>query len=327
MTTDERIEDLEKGLASARRLGRWLPTCAAVCLGLIFTWVFFAQPGPLGTAQAEGPANPYEAENTKLLAEFNLLKRENERLRKELDEAKKDKTAAAPTDAQGQPASQPANAQAQAVDETAKVIRANSFILKDENDKVRAVLSMEAGGRRLGLFNAAGKKLAFLEVTEKTGPVLTFIDAAGRQVWSTANATPSPASEVPSKGGPMAPAPPGPVAPAPAEPRQCPTCNGTGVLGQCPYCEGTGHELWPSSLSDGRSPAERVMPRKCDRCGGTGMKPCFRCGGPPQPATMQCPKCKGTGIIGNAGAGQKLCYYCQGTGKVKLPPQPLQPRR
>ena len=192
MTTDERIENREKGLAAARRLNRWLPACAAVCLGLIFAWVFFAQPGPLGTAQASGPANPYEAENTKLQADFNLLKRENERLRKELDEAKKDK-AAAPTDAQGPPTPQPATAQAQAVDVTAKVIRANSFILKDENDKVRAVLSMEAGGRRLGLFNATGKELAFLEVTEKTGPVLTFMDAAGRQVWSTANATPSPA--------------------------------------------------------------------------------------------------------------------------------------
>ena len=123
MTTDERIEDLERGLASARRLNRRLPTSAAVCLGLIFTWVFFAQPGPLGTAQASGPANPYEAENTKLQADFNLLKRENERLRKELDEAKKDKSPAAPTDAQGPSTPQPVATQPPSPDEPPATVR------------------------------------------------------------------------------------------------------------------------------------------------------------------------------------------------------------
>ena len=146
MTTEERLENLERELARAKRRNRRLLMCAAVCLGLIFTWGFFAQPGRLGKAQASGPANPYEAENTKLQAEFNLLKREKERLLKELDEAKKDKSAAAPTDAQGPSAPQPATAQVQAVDVTAKVIRANSFILKDENDKVRAVLDVIKGG-------------------------------------------------------------------------------------------------------------------------------------------------------------------------------------
>ena len=272
MTTDKRIENLERVLPSGKRRNCWVVIFAAVCLGLIFTWVFFAQPGPLGTAQAAGPANPYEAENTKLQAEANLLKRENERLRKELDEAKKDKSAAAPTDTRGPSTPQPASAQAGAVDATAKVVLANSFILKDENDKVRAVLNMETGGRRLGLFNAAGKELAFLELTEKTGPVLTFVDAAGRQVWSSTDPTASAASSVSPKGIP-------PV-PAPAEPQQCPTCKGTGVLGKCVYCEGTGSMLGSTWPDEGyRSPAQRMLPKQCSWCSGTGMKPCFRCDG------------------------------------------------
>ena len=79
----------------------------AVCLGMFFAWAFLAQPGLLGTAQASDPANPYEAEIVRLKAEVNLLKRENERLWKKLEEAKKDKSAAAPTDAQGPSAPQP----------------------------------------------------------------------------------------------------------------------------------------------------------------------------------------------------------------------------
>jgi hypothetical protein len=100
MTTEE--------LARVKRRNSRLLICAAVCLGMIFAWAFLAQPGLLGTAQASDPANPYEAEIARLQAEVNLLKRENERLRKELEEAKKDKSAAAPTDAQGPSAPQPA---------------------------------------------------------------------------------------------------------------------------------------------------------------------------------------------------------------------------
>jgi len=96
MTTEERLENLERELSRAKRRNRRLLICAAVCLGMIFAWAFLAQPGLLGTAQASDPVNPYEAEITRLQAEVNLLKRENERLRKELEEAKKDKSAAAP---------------------------------------------------------------------------------------------------------------------------------------------------------------------------------------------------------------------------------------
>jgi len=123
MTTEERLENLERELARAKRRNRWLLICAAVCLGLIFAWVLFAQPGLLGTAQASDPANPYEAEIARLQAEVNLLKRENDRLQKELDEAKKDKSAAAPTDAQEPSAPQPATAQPPDPDEPPTAIR------------------------------------------------------------------------------------------------------------------------------------------------------------------------------------------------------------
>jgi len=115
MTTEERLENLERELARAKRRTRWQVICAAVCLGMIFAWVFFAQPGLLGTAQAAEPTDPHEAWITRLQAEVNLLKRENERLQwenerlqQELDKAKKDKSAAAATEAQGPSAPQPA---------------------------------------------------------------------------------------------------------------------------------------------------------------------------------------------------------------------------
>ena len=130
MTTEERLENLERELARAKRRNRRLLICAAVCLGTIFAWVFFAQPGLLGTAQASDPANPNEDEITKLQteitrlqAEVNLLKRENERLRKELDEAKKDKSASAPTDAQGPSVPQPAATQTPGPDEPPTAVR------------------------------------------------------------------------------------------------------------------------------------------------------------------------------------------------------------
>jgi hypothetical protein len=50
MTTDQRIENLEKGLASARRFNRWLPTCA---VGLALGVWFLA--GTFGPTMAAAP--------------------------------------------------------------------------------------------------------------------------------------------------------------------------------------------------------------------------------------------------------------------------------
>ena len=43
MTTDERIENLEKGLASARRLNRWLLAGVGLALG---AWILAGTFGP-----------------------------------------------------------------------------------------------------------------------------------------------------------------------------------------------------------------------------------------------------------------------------------------
>jgi hypothetical protein len=238
---------------------------------LIFAWVFFAQPSRLGTAQASAPASPYESENVKLQADANLLKRENERLRYELDKAKKDTLVTTPTDAQGPSA--PTTALAQALGGTGKVVRANALIVEDENGKPRVMLGVLKGVPGMVVFDEKGMARVALGVDEN-GPGLTLADAAGRPVWSTANSNP-PASAVSSKGETKAP--------AKVEPPQCPTCKGTGVLGQCSACEGTGKALGPQVVfGELQSTARRVAAsngRECPECKGTGMKPCFRCGG------------------------------------------------
>jgi len=50
MTTDEHIENLEKGLATARRLNRWLLAAVGLALGV---WILA---GTLGLATAGAPA-------------------------------------------------------------------------------------------------------------------------------------------------------------------------------------------------------------------------------------------------------------------------------
>jgi len=50
MSTDERIENLEKGLATARRLNRWLLAAVGLALGV---WILA---GTLGLATAGAPA-------------------------------------------------------------------------------------------------------------------------------------------------------------------------------------------------------------------------------------------------------------------------------
>ncbi len=54
MTTDERLEKLERELTPAKRCNRHLLIGSAACLGTVFAWAFFAQPGRLVTAHAEG---------------------------------------------------------------------------------------------------------------------------------------------------------------------------------------------------------------------------------------------------------------------------------
>ena len=53
MTTDERIENLEKGLASARRFNRWLLAAVGLALGV---WILAGTFGPTMAAAPTGAA-------------------------------------------------------------------------------------------------------------------------------------------------------------------------------------------------------------------------------------------------------------------------------
>ncbi|MCX5656289.1 MAG: hypothetical protein NTY65_16760 [Planctomycetota bacterium] len=80
MTTDERIENLEKGLASARRLNRWLLAAVGLALGV---WILAGTFGPTmaaapagGGAVKEVRANRFvvEDENGKVRASLGMGK-------------------------------------------------------------------------------------------------------------------------------------------------------------------------------------------------------------------------------------------------------------
>jgi hypothetical protein len=72
-----------------------------------------------------------------------------------------------------------ATAQAQGANIGPKVIRANQFILKDENGKTRAVLSVSKEGPALVLFDETGKPRAGLDAG-KDGPGLVLADETGK---------------------------------------------------------------------------------------------------------------------------------------------------
>lgn len=66
MTTDERIENLEKGLASARRLNRWLLAAAGLALGV---WILA---GTLGPTTAVAPAGAAAASEPQGLPRYQI---------------------------------------------------------------------------------------------------------------------------------------------------------------------------------------------------------------------------------------------------------------
>jgi len=89
---------------------------------------------------------------------------------------------------------------------TAREIRANGFVLEDENGKLRAALSMLKNGPSLMLLDENGSLRGGLGVTkdgsglalydensntrvalsvEKDGPSLTLVDENGKVIWST----------------------------------------------------------------------------------------------------------------------------------------------
>jgi hypothetical protein len=115
MTTDQRIENLEKGLASARRFSRWLLAAVGLALGV---WILAGTFGPT-MAAAPGGAG------------------------------------------------------------TVKEIRANRFVIEDENGKTRAVLTTTKDGPMLALFDTNGKLRARLTASNDE-PKLVMFDENGK---------------------------------------------------------------------------------------------------------------------------------------------------
>jgi len=64
-----------------------------------------------------------------------------------------------------------------------KVVRANQFVLADENGETRAELTVKNAGPELSLWDENGKLRNVLMVGEN-GPSLTLFDENGGTIWS-----------------------------------------------------------------------------------------------------------------------------------------------
>lgn len=148
MTTDERLDKVERELARAKRRNRWLLVALGLAVG---AWILAGTLTPR-TAGAQG--------GSRTLGDI-------------LDEAKAQGGTPAPTLLErvvGKEAGGGA---------WVNEVRAKRFVLVDDAGRERAMLDVLADGPRLALFDAAGKPRAWLSV-DKDGPVLGLGDENGK---------------------------------------------------------------------------------------------------------------------------------------------------
>ena len=159
MTTDERFKNLEKGLASARRLNRWLLAAVGLALGV---WILAGTFGPtMAAAQTAGAAvNEVRAKR------FVLV-----------DDAGKQRALLAVGGL---------NKPATPLDEA---FNAASLYLYDPAGKPRAVFSATLIGPVLDLSDEEGKTRAMLTVF-KEGPWLILYDENGKIIWQVPQRAP-----------------------------------------------------------------------------------------------------------------------------------------
>jgi len=159
MTTDERIENLEKGLASARRLNRWLLAAVGLALGV---WILA---GTFGPTMAGAPAGGGAVKEIR--ANRFVVEDENGKGRAML-EVNEEGTGLGLADENGK-------------------LRAGLFMtkdgsglsLRDENRKTRVMLNVTKDGPMLALADENGKSRARLDVV-KEGAGLRLIDEKGQ---------------------------------------------------------------------------------------------------------------------------------------------------
>ena len=184
MTTDERIENLEKGLASARRFNRWLLAAVGLALGV---WILAGTFGPTMAAEPAGGTAINEVRAKRFVVED-----ENGKVRAVLA-VFKDGPGLTLADESGNPRAMlimgkggPALTLS---DENGKV-RAGlnatketaGLTLADENGKNRAALVVGKNGPRVGLSDDKGKTRDFMSVL-KESPSLALLDENDKPIW------------------------------------------------------------------------------------------------------------------------------------------------
>jgi len=185
MTTEERLERLERELGRAKRRGSWLLVGLALGLGaLALVW---ASAASAPRAEAQGAAGG----RTIRASEF-ILEDERSRVRASLHMAK-DGPALILWDAEGEiramlcVADKPVLNLCDAAGEPRAMLSVGkdgpSLALHDAAGKLRANLFATAAGQSLTLHDAAGKPRAALAVVDDV-PMLALLDAAGKPIWS-----------------------------------------------------------------------------------------------------------------------------------------------
>ncbi|MDD4889388.1 MAG: hypothetical protein PHU85_05620 [Phycisphaerae bacterium] len=169
MTTDQRLEKLERELANAKRRNRRLMIGAAVCLGMILAWEFFAQSGRIGTVQAVEPTTAPAQRKGRPWP----WGEDAPVFRKASDTLQGSGPTTAPTlltdeQMKGLPPREPV-----------KVIRATAFVLVDDEGRERAKLEMRKDGPGLAFYDQNGSPRATLGV-EVFGMSLVLADENGK---------------------------------------------------------------------------------------------------------------------------------------------------
>jgi len=141
MTTDERIENLEKGLASARRFNRWLLAAVGLALGV---WILA---GTFGPTMAAAPASGGAAKEVR--ANRFVVEDANGKVRAELN-VSKDGSVLGLRDENGKPRI--------VLGVVAGLKDEPMLCLSDENGKPRAALSVTKDGPVLSLFDSENEK-------------------------------------------------------------------------------------------------------------------------------------------------------------------------
>ena len=349
MTTEERLENLERELTNAKRRNRWLVAVVGlVVVGLILIWTL-AKTTPAVLAQAVGGAEKVIRANTFIVEDANgkvramlnadkvgptlFLYDENGKTRAVLNADKEGATLLL-SDENGKGGvtlsalkAGPALSLLDEKEKTRAMLALTkdgpTLDLSDENEKTRARLGMpNKGGPGLALFDENGKIRAGLGVAAD-GAGMVLADENGKRRAALAVDAEGPGMQLLNPEGKViwaaggadgvATTPRQVTPPVEAAPPAAPP-PGSFI---CPDCHGRGMLILPSGG------------KRCKSCGGTGkvtsMPPRretveeHEAGqraleGRPAPQWRPCPECNGSGT------STFICGFCNGTGKSGDPP-------